>query len=938
MGSRRGGLIFLTLSWVLLTGVASLLGQTRDLKVRISWGHASPTARLYYVKLASEVPAVELLGAAGYSLEPGEGLKEGAWQSSAGRSDVDGVELTLRYPTEEGQRVQNLHILWADLIAQSDADSARRLSQDAAFNPRSAKLTVQLNPEGTSGFSVTAEQLANNPALWNPTSDIYISTGNELLAFSDHQKELARWKGQRILDRVKSEPEASYETYTSRWEDMGSPGYRHPRAPEPGHIVCLTWDSAIAKFGIDRGGGVWNDYGNPDRFRFWFDFGDLSKGIEKSWRGQSLQDGLPVITTLFEREQVRYELEQFAYPLFGPPKQRRGDIPMVLLQKVKLTNLENRARLLHLSMAHRRRFLPYFDSTITTQRQDGQTLFREASRGGALFSVQHGDSAIQWSGIRDYQQEQKRIDATIFLELPAKGVREFAVKLPSALVQPKDQNAFLGLNYEAARSETLRFWSDYTAQGAQFRVPEKAVNDLFRASLWHALRLPRRHGSEAESVPIDLPYSNFAYSQTGTPWPINQAVYVDYMLYDLRGYHAISAEELLAIFRNNQEENGHVSGYANWVVYTPGMLYAVAKNFLLSGDRALLDRLLPRALKALDWCLEQVQIASQRSGLTAGLVQGPLNDGTGDGVWAFNQAYVFAGLDLFGQVLRQIGHVRSDECLRAARAVREAVARGFGDAMRRSPLVQLRDHTWVPYVPCEAQTPRRLLEQWYATDVDTGALHLLRLKALSATSDLADSLLNDHEDNLFLNGWGAANEPVYNPQGTAYLLRDEPEAAIRTFYTTMASAFSHSVLEPVEHRWTHGQYFGPPSTDGAWFELYRHMLIHERDDGALVLGQAVPRKWLEDGKRIEIERAPTYYGTLSATVESRVGSRKILARVQLAGRSRPKSLLVRLRHPEAKLISSVTVNGAAWKDFEAKKEWIRIENPSASQYEIVANY
>ena len=95
---------------------------------------------------------------------------------------------------------------------------------------------------------------------------------------------------------------------------------------------------------------------------------------------------------------------------------------------------------------------------------------------------------------------------------------------------------------------------------------------------------------------------------------------------------------------------------------------------------------------------------------------------------------------------------------------------------------------------------------------------------------VADSLLHDHEDNLYYRGWGIANEPVYNQQATAYLLRDEPEAVVRAFYSYMASAFSHSALEPVEHRWTHGQYFGPPSTDGAWFELYRNMLITERDD------------------------------------------------------------------------------------------------------------
>ena len=83
-------------------------------------------------------------------------------------------------------------------------------------------------------------------------------------------------------------------------------------------------------------------------------------------------------------------------------------------------------------------------------------------------------------------------------------------------------------------------------------MPEKAVNDLFRANLWHALMLPRIHSDGS----MDLPYSDFAYSQTGTPWPINQAVYVDYMLYGLRGYGDVARQELEAIYRNNQEAAG----------------------------------------------------------------------------------------------------------------------------------------------------------------------------------------------------------------------------------------------------------------------------------------------------------------------------------------------------------------------------------------------
>lgn len=254
-----------------------------------------------------------------------------------------------------------------------------------------------------------------------------------------------------------------------------------------------------------------------------------------------------------------------------------------------------------------------------------------------------------------------------------------------------------------------------------------------------------------------------------------------------------------------------------------------------------------------------------------------------------------------------------------------------------SPLAQLRDRSWTPYVPCEALTPRRLFEQWYPADVDTGATHLIRLQALDAGGALAESLLNDHEDNLFLHGWGMANEPVYNPQATAYLQRDDPQAAVKAFYSMMACAFSHSTFEPVEHRWFWGQYFGPPSTDGAWFELYRNMLIRECGGDALFLLQAAPRKWLADGQRIEVQNAPTEYGDISFTVESQTNASRILAEIDTPRRT-PKSLLIRLRHPDARPLQSVTVNNIYWRDYDIQKEWVVIQNPNQPHYSIVAKY
>lgn len=908
--------------------------ENGQLKVRVSWGHRTEVPAMHFTKVTPR--EVEIADTKPVDFEPSDRTIDGAWQTRAGGGDVDGLELTIRFEPVQIRPVRELKPMWRDLVAWSDADTARRLRQDPALRPDSRRLTFELNREGTRGFSVTIDQLLTTRVFWIPSLDMYIDAGTEAVPFEEHLVHLVPFCGKRILERIHDEPEATYEQFKARWEDMGSPRYKHPAQPAPGHIVCLTWDSAIPKYGIDRGAGVWNDYGNPDRFRFWFDFGDLDKGIADSWKGQRLIDGFPIVATAFEKDGIRYEVEQFAHPLNGPPPERRGDIPMVLLQKVRVTELRGQKRSLPIMMSHARR-LPA-EAEFSISKEGDAYIIENASTPEALLSIEGVTSPPRFAGSVGTWNKMSRHDVAVTMELAPHESMEFVIELPSPPVAAPDHSQLAGLDYETARAATLQFWRDYEARGARFRVPEEAVNELFRANLWHALRLPRRHGGLEPDVKIDLPYSNFAYDQRGIPWPVNQSVYVDYMIYDLRGYHDIAAEELAAIFRENQEADGHIKGFANWLVYTPSTLYVVAKNYLFSHNREAFEQLLPASLKTMDWCLNQVRQAQDRTGSARGLIHGPLNDGSGEGFWAFNQAYMYAGLDLFGRALQRYGHPRAEECLAAADAFGESVERAYRVAAVQSPLVQLRDHTWIPYVPCEVTQPGRLLNQWYPTDVDTGAVHLLRLQALSADGDLAESLLNDHEGNLYLHGWGMANEPVYNPQGTAYLLRDDPKAVIRTFYSMMACAFSHSVFESVEHRWTHGQYFCPPSTDGAWAELYRNMLVHELRGDTLFLFAATPRKWLESGKTITIENAPTYYGKLSARLESHADTNRIEARIQLAGSDRPKAIVVRFRHPQASPMRSVRVNGNIWTDFDAQKEWVHIAGPAAARYAIEAAY
>lgn len=934
----------LTLSHTLLTGLGAVEpGFAATLRVEITWGYRSAQTQPVFMKLAGSE-----LTLADAKLEQGEtadALHDGIARTSAGAGDIDGLSCVLRFERKSIETITNAHPIWKHLWKHGDPGATQRLQADPAYRPDSRKLTVQLDQTGTRGFSLTVDQLLTQRAFWLPELDVFVSAGEPPVSFAAHQQTLETKGGQRVLNRVAREPEATYAQYTARWEDMGSPAYNNPHPVPPGHIVGLTWDSALHKFGVDRLAEVRNDYGKLERFHLSFDFGDAQRALAKAWQGQRLADGLPVITTTFEKDGVRCEVEQFAFPLDGPPAERRGGIKMVLLQKLRLTELAGTARTVPMRVVHERD-LPAEQSRVSARTQPaGVTLQDGAER--TLLAVEAAGLAPQVSDValpgadiaKDKQARIRKNRIEFALALPANGSREFIVKLPSPALPPADSAKLLALDYATSRAATVKFWNDQLAQGALFNVPEEAVNTLFRANLWHALRLPRRHDSTEPNVKIDLPYSNFAYDQKGTPWPVNQSVYVDYMLYDLRGHHAISAEELAAMYRNNQERNGHVGGFANWGVYTPGMLYSVAQHYLLSGDRFSFDKLLPQTFRALDWCLGEMNRANAVQSATPGLILAPLNDLSHDArSWAFNQGYFVAGVDLLGRALSEIQHPLAPECRAAAQTMRTAVEREFARASVRSPAVPLADGTWSSYVPCDAQASGRLFKAWYPTDVDTGALHLSRLKALDPRGPLTTAMLHDHEDNLFIHQWGMINEPVYNQLATAYLLRDEPKAAIRAFYSMMACAFSHSVFEPVEHRWGWPQYFGPPSTDGAWFELYRNILIHERDDDTLLVAQATPRAWLENGKRIEVRRAPTYYGPVNLHIESAAATGHITAQIEFASDRRPSTLLLRLRHPEEKPVRSVTVNGAVWKDFDSAKEWVRLAAPKAQRYDINATY
>ena len=183
----------------------------------------------------------------------------------------------------------------------------------------------------------------------------------------------------------------------------------------------------------------------------------------------------------------------------------------------------------------------------------------------------------------------------------------------------------------------------------------------------------------------------------------------------------------------------------------------------------------------------------------------------------------------------------------------------------------------------------------------------------------------DQHSGLFANEKGI--DDLYTLRYTLALLRrDDVERAIVSLYGKLAHGLTRdtfigcegSSLVPLDE-YGRGMYL-PPCTSSNSFFLWtlRYLMIQDwdmDDDGkpdTLRLMFATPRRWLEDGKTIRFERAPTAFGEVSVTMTSRLKQGEIIAEVTAphsALRTSHFAMLLRARVPDGWKVISAKVGG-----------------------------
>jgi hypothetical protein len=211
------------------------------------------------------------------------------------------------------------------------------------------------------------------------------------------------------------------------------------------------------------------------------------------------------------------------------------------------------------------------------------------------------------------------------------------------------------------------------------------------------------------------------------------------------------------------------------------------------------------------------------------------------------------------------------------------------------------------------------------------------LRYLEEHGGLCMGMMRIHQHSgLFANEDGV--DDLYSLRyDDALLRRDEPERAIVSFYGKLAQGMTRGTylsaegtgLRPLDAS-GRSMYLPPISSgNGLFLWLLRSMLVQDYADNTgepetLRLLFATPRRWLEDGKEIKIEHAPTAFGEVSVCVKSRLKQGEVLAEIQAPARNRPEKMLLRIRLPDGwEIISAksgprvLTVDGKGTVDVSA---------------------
>ena len=399
---------------------------------------------------------------------------------------------------------------------------------------------------------------------------------------------------------------------------------------------------------------------------------------------------------------------------------------------------------------------------------------------------------------------------------------------------------------------------------------------------------------------------------------------------------------------------GHMDGVH---AFGPGSIgWALIEHYRLTGDTNWFRAAAPRIKANAEWMLRQRRVVKDMApggdrlwckGLQPALQVTP----DSGGLWMQFyecEAYYWVAVAHFADALAKIDPVEGARLQAEAAAYRQDLLAAVERSIALSPVVPVRDGTFHSVIPFACYVRGLATGAWgwrregsrehvgplYWETVQSAAALISPAGLLSPDDARVQGYLDVLEDRLLLENpyvgdrdWFAAGwqyQAGLERTANMHLAGDDVPVFLRSFL----NCYAIDIVPNDGYVFNEHAVHGPPDKifeEAAFLERFRNLLVMEQGD-CLWLARATPRVWLGQGKNISVKNAPTHFGPLTYEIVSDVDNGKITAAVGMPSRNAPKAVLLRLRHPKAAPIKSVTVNAKNWKDFDPLKELVNLRS------------
>ena len=799
-------------------------------------------------------------------------------------------------------------------------------------------------------------------------------------------------RGERIRQMIPSEPEQSYERASREippldpWERQYGDKVYLPLAP----------DSSWQKFAVEYGGNVFiskrgakvkgNERArlrwNGDRITW--KLGTGAKPYFREDRGAKVSklDGyLPVVLQEWSNEGLKFNQETFATVLRGSlsPRDpaRSEQTPAVLVVRMTARNESPAPRMAH--------FWVVVEPNEEVRVSDG----RLRAISGPLRAIVESPGVLKAASLPG--GDGRLVAGHVQFSVPAGGSESFTVKLPFVSdLGDDDERDLAALRHEAERERVIAYWKDMVREAVRFSVPDPKFNLLVRSVV------PQIHITATKDPKSGLYMvgaASYSY-QVFANETCFQALLLDVLgdhktaeeyfetllaLQGSRNYPGLHQGPYEAIFHGARVDEEYDYTASAYGLDHGTVLWSLAEHYLYSRDRAWIERVWPRMQRAIDWIV--AQRASTRLTNANGarvreyglLPASHLEDNADWAHWFAINAYCWAGIDRSAEALKDIGHPDAAALRREADAYRADLRNAVERAWRSAPVTRLRDGSYSPYVPTDPYQrfrrfgPKRVgyysrygktsefsptLRLSATREVLYGPIILLNLGVFGPDEPVAQWILDDWEDNLTLSSGlgisvhGITDDALWFSQGgmvfqanlqnpvLVYLKRHEIPAAIRSLYNNFVSCLYPDVnIFTEEYRiWQHasGPFYKTP--DESRFSIRVRDALALEDGDTLWLASGTPRRWLESGEGIQVDRLVTYFGPVSYTLKPGGRAGVIDATLKLPSRRPAGRIYLVVRVPKGR-IRAVAVNGRPWTKFDPARESIELP-PNAAAVRI----